>query len=96
MNIVIKEDIKKGLRNLGINTGFHLGVHSSLQSLGKVKGGAITAINALLEVVGNEGTVVMPTFSTNRIEFELTSKEREIGLLWKYKILLFNPKENES
>lgn len=52
MNIVIKEDIKKGLRNLGINTGFHLGVHSSLQSFGKVKGGAITVINALLKAVG--------------------------------------------
>jgi len=71
-------------------------VHNSLQSFGKIKGGAITIINALLEAVDNEGTVLMSTFSTNHIEFELTFKEREIGLLWNYKILPFNPKENES
>ena len=92
-NIVTKDDIKNGLRNLRIRSGYHLGVHSSLNSFGNVKGGAIAIIDALLEIVGKEGTIVMPTFSTNRTEFELTSEEKAIGLLWKFKILPFNPEE---
>jgi aminoglycoside 3-N-acetyltransferase len=87
---VSKEDIKKGLRNLGIDFGFCIGVHSSLGSFGNVKGGASTVIDAILEIVGKEGTIVMPTYSTNRIEYELTSEEKAIGLLWKFKILPYN------
>ncbi|MBI5698831.1 AAC(3) family N-acetyltransferase [Candidatus Saganbacteria bacterium] len=37
-------------------------MHSSLSRLGFVKGGAKTVIDALLEVLGPEGTLVMPTF----------------------------------
>jgi aminoglycoside 3-N-acetyltransferase len=87
---VSKEDIKKGLRNLGIDFGFFLGVHSSLGSFGNVKGGANTVIDAILEIVGKEGTIVMPTYSTNRIEYKLTPEEKAIGLLWKFKILPYN------
>jgi len=92
-SIVSKEDIKNGLKNLGINSGFILGVHSSLSSFDHVKGGAMAVIDALLEVVCNEGTIVIPTYSTNRTEFERTSEEKTIGLLWKFKILPFDPKE---
>ena len=92
-SIVSKEDIKNGLKNLGITSGFILGVHSSLSSFDHVKGGAMAVIDALLEVVCNEGTIVIPTYSTNRTEFERTSEEKTIGLLWKFKILPFDPKE---
>jgi len=40
--------------------------HSSLSSFGYVEGGAGTVIDALLETVGSEGTVMVPTYSTNR------------------------------
>ena len=93
MSKVLKVDILNGLKNLKVNLGFYLGVHSSLRSLGNVEGGAKAVIEALFEVVGEEGTIVMPTFSNNRIEYELTSEEKAVGLLWKYKILPFNPKE---
>jgi aminoglycoside 3-N-acetyltransferase len=38
-------------------------VHSSLAALGSVDGGADTVIDALVDAVGPEGTVVVPTFA---------------------------------
>lgn len=90
---VAKEDIKAGLRKLGLKKGDIVGVHSSLSSFGVVEGGADAVIDALLEVVGEEGTIVMPAYSTNRIDVERTPEEVAIGVMWKFKILPYNPKE---
>jgi len=90
---VTKEDIKKGLRKLGLKNGAIVGVHSSLSSLGYVDGGADAVIEALLEVVGQEGTIVMPTHSTNIVEVERTPEEIAMGVTWLYKILPYDPKE---
>ena len=38
-------------------------VHSSLSSIGHVKGGAETVVDALLETLGPSGTLVVPTFT---------------------------------
>lgn len=61
--MVTKEDIKKGLIDLGLKGGDLVLVHSALASLGKVEGGADTVIDALLEVLGPKGTLMMPTLS---------------------------------
>lgn len=91
MTTVTKEDIKKSLTKLGLKKGDVIGVHSSLSQFGYVKGGADTVIDALLEVVEKEGTIVMPTHSTNRIKVELSSEEIKAGVLWLYKILSYDP-----
>lgn len=69
--VVSKNDIVSGLRELGLREGDVVLVHSSLSSFGYVEGGADTVIDALLEVVGESGTVVVPTLTgSDRLSVE--------------------------
>lgn len=58
-----KDDIKKDLFSMGIEEGDVLLVHSSLSKIGWVIGKEIAVIQALLESVGESGTIVMPSQS---------------------------------
>lgn len=58
-----RKRLVEGLRVLGVRSNGVLLVHSSLSALGHVPGGAPTVIGSLLELVGSEGTLVMPTHS---------------------------------
>ncbi len=60
---VDKNQIRAGLHDLGVMSGDLLLVHSSLRSFGYVEGGADTVIDALLETVGDSGTVLVPTLT---------------------------------
>jgi len=62
-NVVTKEDMRKSLTGVGLGGGDVVLVHSSLRAFGYVEGGADSVIEALLETVGAEGTVVVPTFT---------------------------------
>mgnify|MGYP003877520601 CR=1 FL=1 len=58
--------IVEELRRLGLGEGDVIQVHSSLSSFGYVEGGADAVVDALLELVGPEGTVMVPTFNHHR------------------------------
>jgi len=51
------------IESLGLEKGDTLLVHSSYKSFGGVEGGPQAVIDALLEVLGNRGTLIMPTFN---------------------------------
>ncbi|MFI6702405.1 aminoglycoside N(3)-acetyltransferase [Streptomyces sp. NPDC050509] len=51
------------LREVGLRSGETVLVHSSLSSLGWVCGGPIAVVQALLDVLGDDGTLVVPTQS---------------------------------
>ena len=60
MNILYtKEDLIKFFKDLGIESGMILEVHVSLKKFGHIIGGAQTFIDALLEVLGYNGTLIM-------------------------------------
>ena len=60
--LLTREDIVADLQRLGVTPGMDLIVHSSLSAIGWVRGGAETVVDALLEAVGPEGTLLMPSF----------------------------------
>ncbi len=83
-------DIFLGFKELGLNKGDVLLVHSSYKSFGGVEGGPQTVINALLNILGTEGTLIMPTFTFNFCRqfneagegnFDVGSTPSEMGVL---------------
>ena len=58
-----KAALTDGFRALGLEAGDEVLVHSSLSSLGRVDGGARTVVDALVEAVGSDGTVLAPTLT---------------------------------
>lgn len=60
---ITQKDLMQFFKNeSGINEGEVWMVHSSLNSMGFVEGGAATVIHALTEILGKQGTLVMPSF----------------------------------
>lgn len=58
-----RAELRGGFRGLGLKPGDAVVVHSSLSSLGRVDGGAETVIDGLRAAVGEDGTVMVPTFT---------------------------------
>lgn len=66
--IVVKQDIVEALNSIGIVKGDLIEVHSSLKSFGYVVGGAEVVVQALMETVGEDGTIIMPFHNSNNTE----------------------------
>ena len=64
-DLITVKSLSRQLQELGVKERMTLLVHSSLSSLGWVCGGPQAVVMALEEVLGNEGTLVMPTHSND-------------------------------
>ncbi len=60
-----RERMAQALTALGVARGSVLLVHSALSRLGYVSGGPEAVVLALLDVLGADGTLVMPTFTAH-------------------------------
>ncbi|MEJ6777819.1 MAG: AAC(3) family N-acetyltransferase [Crocinitomicaceae bacterium] len=87
------EAIENDIRNCGINPGDTVLVHSSLSKIGFVEGGAKTIVDALLNVVGSNGNLLMPTspnagFQLNYIQklnvFDVANDKSKLGAISEY------------
>lgn len=63
MKPLTKGDLARGLRRLGLRPGMGLMVHSSLKSFGRTAEGAKTVVEALMEAVTEDGTILLPSFN---------------------------------
>lgn len=62
-SLVERDRLVRDLRRLGLRRGMDVILHSSLSRIGWVRGGAEAVIDALLDVLGSEGTLMMPSFN---------------------------------
>jgi aminoglycoside 3-N-acetyltransferase len=100
--VLSRQEIARDLRRLGVKAGQTLLVHASLRSIGRVKGGAETVVGALRDVLGPDGTLVVPTTTadnsdTSRLYMSrianLTEREAEA---FRDKMLPFHPDTTPS
>ena len=60
--MVTRQQLVSGLKGLGLREGGSVMMHSSLSALGPVEGGAETVVDALRDVIGPSGTLLVPAF----------------------------------
>ncbi len=66
---VTRTDIANGLRSMGLKAGDKVMLHGSLSSMGHVEGGAPTVVQAFMDVLGTNGTLMVPTFTHSNTEY---------------------------
>jgi aminoglycoside N3'-acetyltransferase len=81
-----QKDIVDDLKRPGLDRGAAVEVHSSLSSIGFVEGGAQTVINALMDVVGEAGAIVMSAYLVTPL-LPLTEEEKRKGIIAKVRML---------
>jgi aminoglycoside 3-N-acetyltransferase len=57
--------LKHDFKTLGIAAGSVIIMHSSLSEIGWTVGGPVSVIQALMEILTSNGTLIMPTFSSD-------------------------------
>jgi aminoglycoside 3-N-acetyltransferase len=85
INPVTQAEIEEGLRFLGISRGDSIEVHSSLSSMGFVEGGAATVVDALMNIVGLDGAIVISAYPVSKLLI-LSPQQKEKGILAKVRI----------
>lgn len=87
-NCVTAADIRVALERLGIAAGDIVLVHSSLKSLGTVEGGVAAVIQGFENLLGKEGTLVMPTLCQvdfkNSYQTWYMDKPSDVGYLTEF------------
>ncbi|MEE3488709.1 MAG: AAC(3) family N-acetyltransferase [Bulleidia sp.] len=63
--MVTSESLKEALKSVGLGPNQIVEVHSSMKPFGYVVGGARTVVDALMDLVGEGGTLLMPSQTTD-------------------------------
>lgn len=66
--IIIKQDLIEGFKAAGLKPGQHVFVHCGLKGLGYVCGGPQVVIEALMALITEAGTIIMPTQSWKNLD----------------------------
>ena len=60
---ITPDEVTQGLLQVGLKEGDSVMMHATLEKIGTVDGGAAMIIHRLLRVIGDNGTLLMPTFT---------------------------------
>jgi len=63
-----KESLINDIKNIGVNKGDIIYIHSSLKSIGWIEDGIDTLTEAFLDALGDEGTLAVPTHTLAFVE----------------------------
>lgn len=83
-SISTKDDAKRQLHSLGLQKGMLVLVDAKIDNLGYIASGAQVLIEALMDVVGYEGTIVMPTFTLDFVDPACRYDMKIDRESWKY------------
>lgn len=78
---ISKKKLIADLKSSGIQLGDVVLVHSSLSKIGYVEGGADTFIDALIECIGSNGTLLMPTAPTSGYQLNYIQENKLFDVL---------------
>jgi aminoglycoside 3-N-acetyltransferase len=81
------EGLLDGFKELGVEEGDVLLVHSSYKSFGEVDGGPQTVIRALEAALGADGTLIMPTFNfdfNKGVPWDVRTTPSRMGILTEF------------
>ena len=81
-----QDEIARGLREIGLKAGDVALVHSAMRTLGPVDGGPERVVKAFLDILGDKGTLVAPTFTfkheaTENPLIDLLNDRSEMGVI---------------
>ncbi len=75
-----RKSLRDQLESIGISSGMNLLVHSSLGNMGYVDGGAKTVVEVFMELIGNEGNLLMPSSSNPKLQLDFIRENRVMEL----------------
>lgn len=76
-----QEDLKKGLMEAGIKKNDNIIIHSSWRKFYSFKGSPNDVIDTIIDIIGEEGTILMPSFGKTREYFDVSESPSYAGVL---------------
>jgi aminoglycoside 3-N-acetyltransferase len=67
---ITREEIVQALRQAGLKRGDLVLAHTGISHFGRIRGGADTVLDAFLEVLGENGTLLLPAFEQPSVYYE--------------------------
>lgn len=71
-----KIELLAQLQKMGIKTGDVVLVHAALSEIGYIEGGAKSVVESLMDVIGSEGHLLMPTSSNNGRQLDFIQEKQ--------------------
>lgn len=91
--VLTREELVRQFKSIGIQEGDTLLVHASLSKIGYVEEGPKTVVEALMEVVGSTGNLLMPTSPNASLQydyirsleiFDIVNEPSKLGAISEY------------